>query len=376
MASRVLVGIRKLLAGTSPQSSSSYRPSIPTSQFSTSAVDGQDKRLSSMVPPQPISGHSGVLTFDKIRGNIRDTSLQAVCCFYGTNDFSFKYIQRLVDKFPPVKAFHFVLDDNDKPMYHFYQNGEKVEELAGDYIKRFKTVLEKLYNPQEVGTKAKENVMHKGVVRGRNEEERKKPMMSIYMNQLFPRSNSSFKLSSGNALEAEVVRLREDKFLVDAGLGTPRICMQDETTGVPNRAIRFKTKVGYISKGGVAGESVIKEQMLERFFIDVVAGESKIKERAAARFQSLVGSTDVVAGEPHLLLPRRFRQRRAWMELNKIWRRNRKVKGFILQKVRGGYLVAIGGFITFLPIRRKIALSNGRFTIESINRKRPNIVVF
>ncbi|XP_062008849.1 uncharacterized protein LOC133725574 isoform X2 [Rosa rugosa] len=368
MASRVLVGIRKLLVGRS-----CYKASIPTSQFSTLAVDGLS---SSVVPLQPISGHSGVLTFDKIRGNIRDTSLQAVCCFYGTNDFSFKYIQRLVDKFPPVKAFHFVLDDNDKPMYHFYQNGEKVEELAGDYIKRFKTVLEKLYNPQEVGTKAKENVMHEGVVRRRNEEERKKPMMSIYMNQLFPRSNSSFKLSSGNALEAEVVRLREDKFLVDAGLGTPRICMQDETTGVPNRAIRFKTKVGYISKGGVAGESVIKEQMLERFFIDVVAGESKIKERAAARFQSLVGSTDVVAGEPHLLLPRRFRQRRAWMELNKIWQRNRKVKGFILQKVKGGYLVGIGGFVTFLPIRRKIAISNGRFTIESINRKRPNIVVF
>ncbi|KAL5763535.1 hypothetical protein ACOSP7_019799 [Xanthoceras sorbifolium] len=31
-------------------------------------------------------------------------------------------------------------------------------------------------------------------------------------------------------------------FLVDAGLGTPRICMQDELTGVPiNRAARFDT---------------------------------------------------------------------------------------------------------------------------------------
>nr|QNP08687.1 ribosomal protein S1 [Rosa sp. JP-2020] len=146
--------------------------------------------------------------------------------------------------------------------------------------------------------------------------------MSIYMSRSFPRSNSSFKLSSGNALESEVVRLREDKFLVDAGPGTPRICMQDEPTGVPiNRAARFENKVGYISKGVVAGESVIKEQILERFFIDVVAGESKIKERATAGFHSLVGSTDVVAGEPLLLLPRRFRQRRAWMELNKIWRR-------------------------------------------------------
>ncbi|KAJ8568232.1 hypothetical protein K7X08_020954 [Anisodus acutangulus] len=71
-------------------------------------------------------------------------------------------------------------------------------------------------------------------------------------------------------------------FLVDAGLGTPRICMQDEPTGVPiNRATRFENKVGFLDL--VAGESLIKEQILERFFIDQVAGESLIKERATAR---------------------------------------------------------------------------------------------
>uniref|UniRef100_A0A7N2LES8 Ribosomal protein S1 n=1 Tax=Quercus lobata TaxID=97700 RepID=A0A7N2LES8_QUELO len=103
-------------------------------------------------------------------------------------------------------------------------------------------------------------------------------------------------------------------FLVDAGLETPRICMQDEPTGVPiNRATRFENKVGSLDV--VAGESLIKEQILERFFIDLVAGESPIKEQAAARFNDLVGSLDVVAGEPLLLLPRRFRQNRAWMEL-------------------------------------------------------------
>ena len=147
-------------------------------------------------------------------------------------------------------------------------------------------------------------------------------------------------------------------FLVDAGPGTPRICMQDEPTGVPiNRAARFENKVGSLN---------------------VVAGESLIKERAAARFNDLVGSTDVVAGEPLLLLPRRFRQNRAWMELNKIWRTNTKVKGFIIAKVKGGYSVAIAGFITFLPFRPKIRkrISNDRFTIERINPKRTNIVVF
>ena len=203
----------------------------------------------------------------------------------------------------------------------------------------------------------------------------RKLMMSIYLSRSFPRSNSSFFLCSGNALQSEVLRLREEMFLVDAGPGTPRICMQDEPTGVPiNRAARFENKVGSLDV--VAGESLIKEQILERFFIDVVAGESLIKERAAARFKNLVGSTDVVAGEPLLLLPRRFRQNRAWMELNKIWRTNTKVRGFFIKKVKGGYSVAIAGFLTFLPFRRR-NFSSARFTIERINlkRKRTNIVV-
>ncbi|MCI08103.1 ribosomal protein S1 [Trifolium medium] len=106
-----------------------------------------------------------------------------------------------------------------------------------------------------------------------------------------------------------------------------------------------------------------------------------IKERAAARFNDLVGSTDAVPGEPFLLLPRRFRQNRAWMQLNKIWQTNRNVKGFIIDKVKGGYSVAIAGFITFLPFgsynqRRTRRISNDQFTIESINPKKKNIMVF
>ena len=200
--------------------------------------------------------------------------------------------------------------------------------------------------------------------------------MSIYWSRSFPRSNSSFLLCSGNASQSSVLRLREEMFLVDAGPGTPKILMQDEPTGVPiNRATRFENKVGSLNV--VASESLIKKRILERFFIDLVAGESLIKERAAARFNDFVGSLDVVAGEPLLLLPRRFRQKRAWMELKKILRTNKKVKGFIIQKVKGGYSVAIAGFITFLPFRPLITqrIANDRFTIESINPKRRNIVV-
>nr|WHL30931.1 ribosomal protein S1 [Calopogon pallidus] len=203
--------------------------------------------------------------------------------------------------------------------------------------------------------------------------------MSIYWSRSFPRSNSSFLLCSGNASQSSVLRLRfrEEMFLVDAGPGTPKICMQDEPTGVPiHRATRFENKVGSLNV--VAGESLIKKRILERFFIDLVAGESLIKERAAARFHDFGGSLDVLAGEPLLLLPRRFRQNRAWVELQKIWRTKKKVKGFLIDKVKGGYSVAIAGFITFLPFYPLIIqrIANDRFTIESINPKRTNIVVF
>nr|WHL30961.1 ribosomal protein S1 [Vanilla odorata] len=205
--------------------------------------------------------------------------------------------------------------------------------------------------------------------------------MSIYWSRSFPRSNSSVLLCSGNASQSSVLRLRfrEEMFLVDAGLGTPKICMQDEPTGVPiHRATRFENKVGSFHFHVVAGESLIKKRILERFFIDLVAGESLIKERAAARFHSVLGSLDVVAGEPLLLLPRRFRQNRAWVELNQIWRTKKKVKGLIIDKVKGGYSVAIAGFITFLPFYPLITqrIANDRFTIESIHPKRTNIVVF
>nr|WHL30956.1 ribosomal protein S1 [Stenia lillianae] len=200
--------------------------------------------------------------------------------------------------------------------------------------------------------------------------------MSIYWSRSFPRSNSSFLLCSGNASQSSVLRLRfrEEMFLVDAGPGTPKICMQDEPTGVPiHRATRFENKVGSLNV--VAGESLIKKRILERFFIDLVAGESLIKERAAARFHDFWGSLDVVAGEPLLLLPRRFRQNRAWVELQKIWRTKKKVKGFLIDKVKGGYSVAIAGFVTFLPFYPQ-RIANDRFTIESIHPKRTNIVVF
>lgn len=44
-----------------------------------------------------------------------------------------------------------------------------------------------------------------------------------------------------------------------------------------------------------------------------------------------MGSTDIVDREPLLLFPQRSRQNRAWMQLNKIWQIDTKVKCFIIE---------------------------------------------
>ncbi|KAF5188402.1 hypothetical protein FRX31_022012 [Thalictrum thalictroides] len=205
--------------------------------------------------------------------------------------------------------------------------------------------------------------------------------MSIYMSRLFPKSNSSFLLQSGNALKSTVLRLKEDTYLVDAGPGTPRICMGKELTRIPiskTKSSRFETKVGIGSTNVTNSEesAIVKKSVMERMFVDLHAGDSRSKEQAAIRFQSLVsGYTDVVSGEPiELILPKRFRQKQAWIELNMAWRRrDTKLNGIVVDRVRGGYAVAIAGYITFLPLRYKPKLGLGKFFIEEI--KRNNIIV-
>ncbi|XP_057530164.1 uncharacterized protein LOC130808715 [Amaranthus tricolor] len=205
---------------------------------------------------------------------------------------------------------------------------------------------------------------------------------SYYMNRIFPKSNTSFQLTNGISLKADVLRLNERMFLVDSGIGTPRTCLEDQLIGVKNNPkTRFENKVGFMDL--VAGETVVRKFMLERIFIDLVAGDLTAKERAYGRFNDLVAESadadNVVAGEPLLVLPRRYRQKRVSMELRKIWRTNSQVKGFYVKRVKGGYAVAVAGYIAFAPFRGHFQLARGgfkdRFTIESLNLKDKDIVV-
>nr|XP_043620143.1 ribosomal protein S1, mitochondrial-like [Erigeron canadensis] len=205
--------------------------------------------------------------------------------------------------------------------------------------------------------------------------------MTIYMKKLFQKSNSSFLLSSGKAITAQVSRFKDNNmFIVDAGIGTPKLTTHEEIRSIPaNPSITtFENKVGFVESTG--SETLIKTQMLERMFVDLVAGEPAMKERATARFNDIVaGSVDSVSGEPAVMMPRRFLQKQVWSELGRMWNGHKKVRGFLLEKVRGGYAVAVAGYIGFLPFRSLIGrrkLSDDKYLIESFNSKRNKFTLF
>ncbi|GJR02825.1 hypothetical protein Tco_0525809 [Tanacetum coccineum] len=179
--------------------------------------------------------------------------------------------------------------------------------------------------------------------------------MTVYMNRIFRKSNSSFLLSSGKAITSKVTRLKDDNtFLISTGITPPKITPSDQLLLPKNNnndhVTSFYNTVGFMQPS--SNESLPKTQMLERLFMDLVAGDDNIKERALGRFNDFVGgSMETVPGEASILMPRRFRQFQAWNELKKIWQGNKKVKGFLMEKVRGGYSVAIAGYIAFVPFR-------------------------
>nr|WHW96935.1 ribosomal protein S1 [Aneura pinguis] len=158
--------------------------------------------------------------------------------------------------------------------------------------------------------------------------------------QLFPKYNSSFNPLRGSAIQCSVIRLQQNKVLVDTGLKTPIICFQHELKRVP-----------------------ITKQARFHFGIEDVE----------------------VFGEPKMLLPKpleiKCKGKPVWIEPTKIWQSDQNlVKGFILNSVKGGYAVAIAGYIASPPkslLRsRKVFYSQWRiFSILNMKPEISNIVV-
>ncbi|KAI3884675.1 hypothetical protein MKX03_016123 [Papaver bracteatum] len=170
--------------------------------------------------------------------------------------------------------------------------------------------------------------------------------MTSKLSKQFLRSNASFLLCRENPSKFTGLRKAEPVFMVPAVPGQPK---QDDLN--PPRI-----------------------KILERFFIDLVSGDQFSQDRASSRLTSLVGSTDEMSLE---------RRNRAWSELIMCWRKNIKVKGFVTEKIRGGFSVGIAGFIAFMQQKRMTSNFGGgmigvlpdRFIIETIDVKKMKIVV-
>ncbi|KAL9688296.1 hypothetical protein QQ045_032716 [Rhodiola kirilowii] len=78
--------------------------------------------------------------------------------------------------------------------------------------------------------------------------------MSGYMSRIFPKSNYSLLLQSGIALKATVHRVHDGKYLVDAGISSPKLCLREALTVVPADKSVFQNKVGFMGPPGVETE--------------------------------------------------------------------------------------------------------------------------
>ncbi|PRQ45572.1 putative thioredoxin-like protein [Rosa chinensis] len=195
-----LLVVRKLLPGSRPLAL------IPTSQSSPLAVQKKSSPLALQIyrPLSTISGHvahdeasvpvdslirflpltsSYTAQYDYILKAIRDDCLNVVCCFYaGSPPMHLPLIvQAFVERFPHVKIYHFLIftlrQNNDTyeaamrmlnvtrtPLFHFFRNGKKVDQLVGESIVLLDKTLKNLYNIRELDTQAKEVADHKGAV--------------------------------------------------------------------------------------------------------------------------------------------------------------------------------------------------------------------
>jgi ribosomal protein S1 len=74
-----------------------------------------------------------------------------------------------------------------------------------------------------------------------------------------------------------------------------------------------------------------------------------------------IPSIDIKATLNYLKLTKLFN------EIEQIKKTNNKIKGFILNRVKGGFSVAIGGIITFLPTKQILKIPNKKLSIKFIN---------
>jgi small subunit ribosomal protein S1 len=62
-----------------------------------------------------------------------------------------------------------------------------------------------------------------------------------------------------------------------------------------------------------------------------------------------------------------IKKTKLFYELNKIKESDQVIKGFILSKIKGGYSVAIGGIVAFLPNKKMLKIPHRKIANKFIN---------
>ncbi|XP_024186788.1 uncharacterized protein LOC112191636 isoform X2 [Rosa chinensis] len=179
-----LLVVRKLLPGSRPLAL------IPTSQSSPLAVQKKSSPLALQIY-RPLSTISGHVAHDEASVPVDSLIrfLPLTSSYTAQYDYILKAIrvhlplivQAFVERFPHVKIYHFLIftlrQNNDTyeaamrmlnvtrtPLFHFFRNGKKVDQLVGESIVLLDKTLKNLYNIRELDTQAKEVADHKGAV--------------------------------------------------------------------------------------------------------------------------------------------------------------------------------------------------------------------
>nr|AOH05949.1 ribosomal protein S1 [Psilotum nudum] len=204
--------------------------------------------------------------------------------------------------------------------------------------------------------------------------------------QLLPTHNSSFLPLRESALQYSVKPLQSEnkgpiKLLhphnmvpVNTGLKTPVILSRDEVTArVPiteQAGARGNGAGGNYGRVSLMGDT-LKTRIpkscpspLPRFDFVGIQDSFEVEELREPRIIR-------PKSEPKILLPEPLNKKRVWIEPTKIWRDRgrRRVKGFLSNSIRGGYAVAIAGFIALSPRLRIKSQSKGRDRRFGRNRR-------
>ena len=164
--------------------------------------------------------------------------------------------------------------------------------------------------------------------------------------KLFQQCNSSVYSLRGNVIDCSIELTRGNILYLETGLKSATACFESEIKRGSSARPLFEPTLAP-TKHNLLKHTKIPHQ-----------GETKHKDTIDTTYSSKLYNVAIedleLFGEPKLLLPKcvqTIRKRKlVWSELSKVWCSSQnRIRGFVLNCVKGGYAVAIAGHIAFVP---------------------------